>query len=57
MSSTVLTLKNIGVPDVIAFDYLDKPDQEQLERALKALRYLEAIDQDGELTSLGVEMS
>jgi len=25
LTSTVLTLKNIGIKDVIGFDYLDKP--------------------------------
>jgi len=26
LASTVLTLKNIGINDVINFDYLDSPD-------------------------------
>jgi HrpA-like RNA helicase len=30
LASTVLTLKNIGINDVINFDYLDSPDLESL---------------------------
>ena len=30
LASTVLTLKNIGINDVINFDYLDRPDIESI---------------------------
>ena len=35
LASTVLTLKNIGINDVINFDYLDKPDLSNIQLALK----------------------
>jgi HrpA-like RNA helicase len=35
LASTVLTLKNIGLKDVINFDYLDTPDLLSLQLALK----------------------
>lgn len=35
LSTTVLTLKSIGIDDVINFDYLDSPDNENLFFALK----------------------
>lgn len=44
LTSTTLTLKSMGIADVIEFDYLDRPDIQSLEEALKMLYYLEAID-------------
>ena len=35
LASTVLTLKNIGINDVINFDFLDKPDLSNIQLALK----------------------
>ena len=57
LTSTVLTLKNLGINDVLKFDYLDSPTSTTLENALKQLYYLEAIDKHGVLTSLGKELS
>jgi HrpA-like RNA helicase len=57
LSSTILTLKNIGIKDVINFDYLDRPDLVNIHFALKQLYYLQAIDKRGELEDLGVELS
>lgn len=37
LSSTLLTLKNLGIDDVLNFDYLDPPDLEQILVALKTL--------------------
>jgi len=47
LTSTVLTLKNLGINDVINFDYLDPPDKDHLEFGLKQLYYLKAISKDG----------
>lgn len=57
LTSTVLTLKSLGIEDVLNFDYMDRPKQEQLEESLKQLFYLEAVDCHGFLTSLGEELS
>lgn len=57
LTSTVLTLKSMGISDVIDFDYLDRPDLDAIEEALKMLFYLEAIDERGELTRLGESLS
>lgn len=35
LSSTILTLKNIGIDDVINFDYLDPPEAESIYVALR----------------------
>ena len=53
LTSTVLTLKSLGIKDVLGFDYLDSPERESIEEALKMLYYLEALDSFGTLTSLG----
>jgi HrpA-like RNA helicase len=37
LASTVLTLKNIGINDVLNFDYLDTPDLNSIQLALKQL--------------------
>ena len=57
LASTVLTLKNIGINDVINFDYLDKPDLTSIQLALKQLYQLRAISKNGELETLGYELS
>eukprot|EP00347_Sterkiella_histriomuscorum_P017631 403348600 len=57
LTGTVLTLKSMGINDVIEFDYLDSPDLDTIEHALKTLYYLEAINKHGELTNLGEELS
>lgn len=53
LTSTVLTLKSLGIKDVLGFDYLDSPERESIEEALKMLYYLEALDMKGTLTPLG----
>lgn len=35
LTQTVLTLKNLGIDDVINFDYLDPPERESIEHGLK----------------------
>lgn len=50
MSSVVLTLKKLGIDDIVHFDYMDPPAPETLMRALEQLNYIGALDDDGELT-------
>ena len=57
LASTVLTLKNIGINDVINFDYLDRPELGSIQFALKELYYLNAINEKGDLEDLGIELS
>ena len=57
LAGTILTLKNIGINDVISFDYLDRPDINAIHYALKQLYYLNAISKKGELENLGRELS
>jgi HrpA-like RNA helicase len=53
----VLTLKKLGIDDLVHFDFMDPPAPETLMRALELLNYLGALDDDGNLTKLGQLMS
>jgi pre-mRNA-splicing factor ATP-dependent RNA helicase DHX15/PRP43 len=45
------------IQDLVKFDYVDKPAPETLMRALELLNYLAAMDDDGNLTTLGAIMA
>ena len=57
LSSVILTLKKLGVNDLVHFDFMDPPAPETLMRALELLNYLGALDDEGEMTDLGRQMS
>jgi len=57
LASTVLQLKRLGIDDLVHFDFMDPPAPETLMRALEMLNYLGALDDEGELTDLGNQMS
>ncbi|KAH8740573.1 PRP43 involved in spliceosome disassembly mRNA splicing [Cryptosporidium ryanae] len=57
LSSVVLTLKSLGISDLVHFDFMDPPAPETLMRALEQLYYLEAMDDEGELTHTGKLMT
>ncbi len=57
MSNVVLTLKKLGIDDLVHFDFMDPPAPETLMRALELLNYLGALDDDGALTDLGRQMA
>lgn len=56
ISSVILTLKKLGIDDLVHFDFMDPPAPETLMRALELLNYLGALDDEGELTELGRQM-
>lgn len=57
LSSTILTLKSMGIDDVLEFDFMEKPEKESILEALKILYFLQAIDKEGLITKLGQEMA
>jgi len=57
LANVVLLLKTMRVKDVINFEYLDRPPREVLIFAIEQLTSLGALDQSGELTSLGRKMA
>lgn len=46
LSSVVLTLKKLGIKDLVHFDFMDPPAPETLMRALELLNYLGALDDE-----------
>ena len=46
LGSVVLTLKKLGIDDLVHFDFMDPPAPETLMRALELLNYLGALDDE-----------
>ena len=57
LASTILTLKSMGIEDVVEFDFMEKPEKDSVLEALKQLFFLQAIDENGRISKLGLEMS
>ncbi|CAL9006314.1 unnamed protein product [Prunus brigantina] len=57
LANTVLTLKKLGIDDLVHFDLMDPPAPETVMRALEVLYSLGALDDEGNLTKLGEIMS
>ncbi|KNC81340.1 pre-mRNA-splicing factor ATP-dependent RNA helicase DHX15, partial [Sphaeroforma arctica JP610] len=57
LGSVVLQLKKLGIDDLVHFDFMDPPAPETLMRALELLNYLGALDDDGDLTEIGMKMA
>merc|ERR1711971_699468 len=49
----VLTLKKLGIEDLVHFDFLDSPAPETMMRALEMLNYLGCLNEEGDLTDTG----
>ncbi|KAK9768112.1 DEAH-box ATP-dependent RNA helicase prp22 [Basidiobolus ranarum] len=57
LAHTVLTLKAMGINDLIHFDFMDPPPVQTLITALEQLYALSALDNEGLLTRLGRKMA
>lgn len=57
LCSVVLTLKKLGIDDLVHFDFMDPPAPETMMRALDMLHDLEALDDNATLTKHGDQMS
>ncbi|KAH1098127.1 hypothetical protein J1N35_015048 [Gossypium stocksii] len=59
LAGSVLYLKSLDLPDIdiLKFDFLDPPSTESLEDALKQLYLIDAIDENGSITSIGQTMA
>jgi ATP-dependent RNA helicase DHX8/PRP22 len=53
LTNTILNLKAMGIHDVLNFEFMEVPDENQLLDGLKQLFYLSAIDENGRITKLG----
>ena len=57
LATTVLTLKAMGINDLLGFDFMDPPPAATLVTALEQLYNLGALDDEGLLTRLGRKMA
>ncbi|KNC75719.1 ATP-dependent RNA helicase DHX8 [Sphaeroforma arctica JP610] len=57
LCSTVLSLKAMGINDLLAFDFMDPPPPATLISAMEILHALSALDDEGLLTRLGRKMA
>ncbi|KAF7813624.1 putative pre-mRNA-splicing factor ATP-dependent RNA helicase DEAH4 [Senna tora] len=59
LAGCVLYLKSLDLPDmdILKFDFLDPPSSESLQDALKQLYLIDAIDENGAITSIGHKMA
>lgn len=57
LAMTALQLKALGINDLLTFDFMDKPPPDTLEKSLELLYDLQALDDEGLLTSVGRRMA
>ncbi|RKP10457.1 putative pre-mRNA-splicing factor ATP-dependent RNA helicase DHX16 [Thamnocephalis sphaerospora] len=57
LNSVILSLKSLGIHDLINFDFMDPPPAETVINALSQLYALGALNSKGELTKLGRRMA
>jgi pre-mRNA-splicing factor ATP-dependent RNA helicase DHX16 len=57
LGNVVLLLKSLGINDLINFDFMDPPPSETMFRALEQLYALGALNDRGELTTIGRKMA
>ncbi|XP_043706537.1 pre-mRNA-splicing factor ATP-dependent RNA helicase DEAH1 [Telopea speciosissima] len=57
LANVVLTLKSLGIHDLLNFDFMDPPPSEALLKALELLFALNALNNLGELTKVGRRMA
>ncbi|PWN51326.1 P-loop containing nucleoside triphosphate hydrolase protein [Violaceomyces palustris] len=57
LANTVLLLKSLGVKNLLEFDFMDPPPQDNILNSMYQLWVLGALDNLGDLTPLGKKMS
>lgn len=57
LSHTILMLKAMGIEDILDFEFMDRPKEDAILKALEELYILEALDDDGKLTDIGRYMA
>ncbi|XP_064647982.1 ATP-dependent RNA helicase DHX8-like [Lineus longissimus] len=57
LAPTVLSLKAMGINDLLSFDFMDAPPMQTLISAMEQLHALSALDDEGLLTRLGRRMA
>lgn len=57
LANVVLSLKSLGIHDLVNFDFMDPPPEASLLKALELLFALSALNKKGELTKVGRKMA
>lgn len=57
MAMVALQMKAMGIDDIISFEFMDKPETSIIVDALEQLYTLGALDDEGNLTTLGIRMA
>ncbi|KAL4558218.1 hypothetical protein LXL04_036416 [Taraxacum kok-saghyz] len=57
LANVVLSLKSLGIDDLVHFNFMDPPPSEALLKAFELLYALNAVNKFGELTKLGRKMA
>lgn len=57
LASTILSLKAMGINDLLSFDFMDPPPMETMISAMEQLHSLSSLDDEGLLTRLGRRMA
>ena len=56
LTSVILSLKCMGISNVLDFQYLDPPEERMILEALRQLYFFQAIDEEGHVTPLGEKL-
>ena len=56
LSQVVLILKSIGINNIGAFDFMDKPNPHSIKEAEDVLQQLDALDTSRKITPIGLKM-
>lgn len=56
LANVVLLLKSLGISDLLAFDFMDPPPQDNIFNSMYQLWVLGALNNSGDLTELGRKM-
>jgi HrpA-like RNA helicase len=57
LSRQVLLMKALGIEDIEGFDFIDHPGAHKIKLAINSLRNLGALDDSGNLTEIGQQMT
>ncbi|KAL1853311.1 Salivary acidic proline-rich phosphoprotein 1/2 [Paecilomyces lecythidis] len=57
LSQAILTMKARGVDDIVGFPFLTRPPREALEKALLQLFNIQALEESGKISSIGLQIA
>ena len=57
LGGVILLLKNMGIDNLVQFDFMDAPNHQALIKAIEQLYFLKALDEEGNLTEIGKKMN